>query len=64
MPLWGNHWPLDPGHRIRLDVTQVDHPTFRVSNVPTSLTFDGPKLTLPTRGSGDFTLSEEPGSSP
>jgi hypothetical protein len=50
LPLYGNHWRLEPGHRIRLDLTQVDNPTYRASNVPSSISFaQGVTLTLPTR---------------
>jgi hypothetical protein len=50
VPLYGNHWRLSPGHRVRLDLTQVDNPTYRASNVPSSISFgQGVTLTLPTR---------------
>jgi dienelactone hydrolase len=50
LPMYGNHWRLEPGHRIRLDLTQVDTPTYRPSNLPSSLQFPGGvTLTLPTR---------------
>jgi dienelactone hydrolase len=50
LPLYGNHWRLEPGHRVRLDLTQVDAPTYRSSNVPSSILFpQGVTLTLPTR---------------
>ena len=50
VPFYGNHWRLRPGHRIRLDLTQVDSPTYRPSNVPSSLQFpSGVTLVLPTR---------------
>jgi len=56
LPLFGNHWPLRVGHRIRLDLLQVDQPTFRASNVASSIRFDPPQLVLPTRESGSRTL--------
>jgi pimeloyl-ACP methyl ester carboxylesterase len=50
IPLYGNHWRLESGHRIRLDLTQVDNPTYRASNIPSSISFgQGVTLTLPTR---------------
>ena len=50
LPLYGNHWRSAPGHRIRLDLTQVDNPTYRASNIPSSISFgQGVTLTLPTR---------------
>jgi hypothetical protein len=53
IPLYGNHWPLRPGHRIRLDLTQVDQPTFRRSNIESSIALpEPPMLALPTRESG------------
>jgi len=50
LPLYGNHWRLRPGHRIRLDLTQVDNPTYRFSNIPSTFQFpSGVTLVLPTR---------------
>ena len=56
VPLYGNHWPLDAGHRIRLDLQETDAPTFRPTNIPNQLTLAPPTLTLPTRQSGDVTV--------
>jgi dienelactone hydrolase len=50
LPLYGNHWRLGPGHRIRLDLTQVDNLTYRKSNLPSTFQFpSGVTLVLPTR---------------
>ena len=49
IPFFGNHWRVRPGHRLRLDITQVDAFTFRPSNVPSTFTFSDVKLVLPTR---------------
>ncbi len=50
VPFYGNHWEFARGHRIRLDLTQVDSPTYRPSNLPSSLQFPrGVTLSLPTR---------------
>jgi hypothetical protein len=51
VPLYGNHWRLEPGHRVRLDLTLVDTPTYRPSSVtPSSMQFPGgATLVLPTR---------------
>jgi hypothetical protein len=50
LPLYGNHWRLEPGHSVRLDLTQVDSPTYRPSNLDTMFTFPtGVTLVLPTR---------------
>ena len=46
---YGNHWRIEAGHRIRLDLTQVDNPTYRASNLASSIQFpQGVTLTLPT----------------
>jgi X-Pro dipeptidyl-peptidase C-terminal non-catalytic domain len=52
VPLFGNHWVFEPGHQIRLKVTQVDFPFLRPSNEVSSVSFGPPKLTLPTRQAG------------
>jgi predicted acyl esterase len=50
LPLYGNHWRLEPGHRIRLDLTQADVPTYRPSNFQSEFAFpSGVTLVLPTR---------------
>jgi hypothetical protein len=49
LPLLGNHWRFAAGHRLRLDLAQVDTPFLRGSNVPSAIQFDGPTLTLPVR---------------
>ena len=56
VPLFGNHWALQPGHRLRLDLTQDDSPFLRPSNPPSSITFSNPRLVLPTREAGTTTL--------
>ena len=56
MALYGNHWPLRRGHSLRLDLAQVDEPTYRRSNVPTAIRFDGPTLEYPTREAGTETV--------
>ena len=56
LPLYGNHWPIDAGHRIRLDLQEVDEPTFRPTNIANQLTLAPPTLTLPTRQSGELTV--------
>jgi predicted acyl esterase len=50
LPLYGDHWRLEPGHRIRLDLTQVDSPTYKPSNFTSTFAFPtGVTLVLPTR---------------
>ena len=56
LPLYGNHWRLAPGHRLRLDLTQSDNPTFRPSNEPSSIAFSSATLVLPTLQAGDHPL--------
>ncbi len=57
LPLWGNHWRLERGHRLRLDLTQVEYPTMLPSNVPSAIRFEAPRLVLPIRESGDRVLA-------
>lgn len=57
LPLYGNHWPLKPGHRIRLDLQEDDSPTFRINNLANTFAFEDPKLVLPTRQSTDTTVA-------
>jgi predicted acyl esterase len=47
--LFGNHWRVPAGHRLRLDLAQADEPAFRRSNVPAALTFTRAELVLPAR---------------
>lgn len=61
LPLYGNHWQLHPGDRIRYDLTQVDAPTYRPDNEPSAISFTSPTLTLPTRSASNLTLSATPG---
>jgi hypothetical protein len=58
LPFYGNHWKLRPGHKIRLDLTQADFPTYRPSNAPSSIAFDSVTLSLPTLQSGTTELGE------
>jgi len=61
LPLWGNHWQLAPGHRIRLDLTQADDPTLRPNNLPSSLEIlSSPRLILPTREAREQALTGAP----
>ena len=47
--LFGNHWRVPAGHRLRVDLAQVDEPTFRRANPPTTLSFTEAELVLPVR---------------
>jgi predicted acyl esterase len=57
LPLYGNHWQLDGGHRLRVDLQEFDAPTFRPNNSPNTVTFSPPTLVLPTRQAGDMALT-------
>ncbi len=53
LPLYGNHWQLPAGHRLRLDLQQVDTPTYKPPTGPVSrLTLTGIRLDLPVRTGG------------
>jgi hypothetical protein len=58
VPFYGNHWNLDRGHRLRLDLQQVDAPTYRPPNpgVTSTLSLTGIRMVLPTRSAGTLTL--------
>jgi dienelactone hydrolase len=60
LPLYGNHWVLPAGHRIRLDLTQADTPTLRPDNQQSSISFGRPRLVLPTRDAGLVALTGTP----
>jgi hypothetical protein len=60
LPLFGNHWLLAPGHRIRLDLTQVDEPFLRPNNLVSSIAYGTPELVLPTREAGSEALTGTP----
>jgi hypothetical protein len=57
LPLFGNHWRLKPGHRVRLDLTPVDQPFLRPANGEYTIDFAPPSLRLPTRESGDRVIA-------
>jgi hypothetical protein len=50
--LHGNGWRFEPGHRVRLELTQDDDPFVHVSDSPAALsstTVHGVELRLPVR---------------
>ena len=47
--LFGNHWRVPAGHRLRVDLAQADEPMFRRSNAPASIAFSRAELVLPAR---------------
>lgn len=58
VPLYGNHWQLAAGHRIRLDLQQVDTPTYRPpTGAVSTLSLSGVRLSLPVRTTGTQTLT-------
>ncbi len=60
LPLFGNEWRLAPGHRVRLDLTQVDTPFLRLNNLASSINVTKPVLVLPTREARTETLTGTP----
>ncbi|GAC1324087.1 MAG: hypothetical protein NVSMB13_04980 [Mycobacteriales bacterium] len=59
VPFYGNHWVFAPGHRIRLDLAQVDAPTYRPPNAPVtaSISMSPPTLVLPVREAPSVTVA-------
>ena len=57
VPLFGNHWRLAKGHRVRLDLLESEGPYLRPSNPANTLTFSPPRLVLPTREASGGTLT-------
>ena len=47
--LFGNHWRVPAGHRLRVDLAQADEPMWRRANLPATLSFSGAELVLPAR---------------
>lgn len=45
--LWGNGWTFEKDHRVVLELSQSDTPTFRRHNLPSSLSFSAAEVTLP-----------------
>jgi predicted acyl esterase len=45
--LYGNHWLLEKGHELLLEVTGDDSTFFRRDNFPSAITINSAKLTLP-----------------
>jgi dienelactone hydrolase len=60
LPLFGNHWLLARGHRIRLDLTQVDAPFLRPNTLASTILYGTPQLVLPTRAARNESLSGAP----
>jgi predicted acyl esterase len=45
--LWGNAWTFAKDNRVVMELSQGDAPTFRKSNLPSSLSFSSAEVTLP-----------------
>jgi predicted acyl esterase len=69
VPLFGNQWDLDPGHKIRIDLEQSDVPylkppapdataSLRIGSPnPDAPDLGSPRLVLPTRSAGTTPLA-------
>lgn len=49
LALDGNGWRFARGHTIRLELTQNDAPYLRIENLPSTISYAGVRLDLPTR---------------
>src|SRR5579875_57864 len=47
--LWPTAWPLAAGHLLKLELTQVDSPTWRPDNLPSLVAWSGLRLSVPLR---------------
>jgi X-Pro dipeptidyl-peptidase C-terminal non-catalytic domain/X-Pro dipeptidyl-peptidase (S15 family) len=47
--LWPAGWTLGAGHRLKLELTPDDSPTWRPDNLPATMTLTGVSLTIPAR---------------
>jgi len=57
VPFYGNQWNLAPGHRVRLDLQQVDTPTYRPpTGLVSTLSLSDIHLVLPTRNAGSTSV--------
>jgi hypothetical protein len=49
IPTYGNYWTVSAGHRIRLEISNVDSPYLTPSREPSTTTISSVKLELPVR---------------
>jgi hypothetical protein len=58
VPFYGNHFLLQPGHKLRLDLQQVDAPTYRAPNpdVTATLQLSNIQVHFGTREAGTLQL--------
>jgi X-Pro dipeptidyl-peptidase C-terminal non-catalytic domain/X-Pro dipeptidyl-peptidase (S15 family) len=47
--LHGNGWRFEPGHKIRIELSQDDAPYLKTSEVVSTITVDGVRLRIPVR---------------
>jgi hypothetical protein len=47
--LHGNGWRFEPGHKVRIEITQADVPYYKASSIPSSATIDHVMLRMPVR---------------
>ena len=57
LPLFGNQWQLDPGHRVRIVLSTIDQPFLRAGNEPATIDFEHAVLHMPTRQSAQRALT-------
>jgi predicted acyl esterase len=48
LEMFGNHWRFDPGHAVQLELSQTDASFLRPDNLPATISFSSPVLTLPS----------------
>jgi X-Pro dipeptidyl-peptidase-like protein/prolyl oligopeptidase family protein len=49
VPLQGNGWRFEPGHKIRVEITQDDYAYIKGSSIPSSATISGVRVRMPVR---------------
>jgi predicted acyl esterase len=54
--LFGNDWMFPPGHTIELQIGQVDAPSWRPDNEPSSISISSVRVRFPTHRAGTTTL--------
>jgi hypothetical protein len=59
--LFGNAWRLEPGHTLRLEITNADVPFLRPNALPSTTLLDGVVLDMPVRALDAPRTYVEPG---
>jgi hypothetical protein len=59
LPLFGNQWNLEVGHRIRIDLTEANVPFLVNGKTPNTLAISNIQLLLPTREAATLSMSGE-----